>query len=90
MTLLFALILQDETVILQDEEDDEAPYSMFSYVNLFSASGETILVTQRYLHVYTFSSILFSASGEAILGRQRYLHARFPIYNLLAHPARRF
>ena len=30
------LILQDEELILQDEEDDEPPYSTFSYVNFFA------------------------------------------------------
>ena len=36
-------------LILQDEEDDEAPYSTFSYVIFVRACGEAVLGTQRYL-----------------------------------------
>ena len=45
-------------LILQDEDDDEAPYSTFSCVKLFSASGEAILGTQRYFIKALYTSTL--------------------------------
>ena len=48
-------------------------YSTFSYINFFSASGEAILGTQRYLEQCVFLLKIVRASGEAILGTRIYL-----------------
>ena len=72
----------------QDGHDghDEAPLDravVRSLTKMFSASGEAILGTQRYLEQCAFLIQFFRASGGAILGTQRWLYRRsFPSCDL--------
>ena len=56
----------------------------FSYMILFSASGEAILGTQRYLdHAEPIlGTQRYLDHANAILGTQRYLHARFVLLDI--------
>ena len=63
-------------------------YSTFSDIKYFSASGEAILGTQRYLHV-RFLIYFVRASGEAILGTLKYVSEGFVMFFFDCPPPRK-